>query len=93
MIGPLDQRSRMRCSGAAARSCGIKRTKNWTDIWLAKLREDQRKAKADIALIITTLLAILVVCLKPVSINRTLQRTIHATKSGRQRRCTAWTWQ
>ena len=49
VIGPLDQR------------CGtilweFKRTKNWTDIWLAKLREDQRKAKADIALIITNAL-------------------------------------
>ena len=33
-----------------------KHTKNWTDIWLAKLREDQRKAKADIALIITNAL-------------------------------------
>lgn len=30
-----------------------KRTKNWSDGWLAKLREDQRAAKADIALIVT----------------------------------------
>jgi hypothetical protein len=30
-----------------------KRTKNWSDIWLAKLREDQRAAKAEVALIIT----------------------------------------
>jgi hypothetical protein len=33
-----------------------KRTKNWTDTWLAKLREDQRKAKADIALIVSNTL-------------------------------------
>lgn len=33
-----------------------KRTKNWTDAWLAKLREDQRNAKADIALIASTAL-------------------------------------
>jgi hypothetical protein len=49
VIGPLDQQ------------CGMilwesKRTKNWTDTWLAKLREDQRKAKADIALIISNAL-------------------------------------
>jgi hypothetical protein len=30
-----------------------KRTKNWSDGWLAKLRDDQRAAKADIALIVT----------------------------------------
>ena len=33
-----------------------KRTKNWTDTWLAKLREDQRNAKADMALIVSTAL-------------------------------------
>jgi hypothetical protein len=49
VIGPLDQH------------CGTilwetKRTKNWTDSWLAKLREDQRKAKADIALIVSNAL-------------------------------------
>ena len=33
-----------------------KRTKNWTDGWLAKLREDQRKAKADVALIVSSVL-------------------------------------
>lgn len=31
----------------------FKRTKNWSDGWLAKLREDQRAAKADVALIIS----------------------------------------
>jgi hypothetical protein len=30
-----------------------KRTKNWSDGWLAKLRDDQRAAKAEIALIVT----------------------------------------
>jgi hypothetical protein len=31
----------------------LKQTKNWVEGWLAKLREDQRNAKADIALIIS----------------------------------------
>ena len=30
-----------------------KRTKNWSDGWLAKLRDDQRAAKADLAVIVT----------------------------------------
>jgi hypothetical protein len=30
-----------------------KRTKNWTDTWLPKLRDDQRAAKADLAVIVT----------------------------------------
>ncbi|MGE4102051.1 MAG: DUF2130 domain-containing protein [Pirellulales bacterium] len=30
-----------------------KRTKNWSDGWLAKLRDDQRAAKADVALIVS----------------------------------------
>jgi len=30
-----------------------KRTKNWSDGWLPKLREDQRAAKAEIAIIVT----------------------------------------
>ena len=38
--------------------CGMilwesKRTKNWSDGWLPKLREDQRAAKADIAIIVS----------------------------------------
>jgi hypothetical protein len=33
-----------------------KRTKNWVDGWLAKLRDDQRKAKADLALIVSNAL-------------------------------------
>ena len=46
VIGPLNQ------------ACGTilwesKRTKNWSDGWLPKLREDQRAAKADIAVIIS----------------------------------------
>src|SRR3984957_21083390 len=30
-----------------------KRTKNWSDSWVGKLREDQRAAKADVALIVS----------------------------------------
>ena len=30
-----------------------KRTKNWSDTWLPKLREDQRKAKAEISILIS----------------------------------------
>jgi hypothetical protein len=46
VMGPLNQH------------CGsilweAKRTKNWSDTWPAKLREDQRKAKADVALIVS----------------------------------------
>lgn len=33
-----------------------KRTKNWSDGWLAKLRDDQRTAKADVALIVSQVL-------------------------------------
>lgn len=33
-----------------------KRTKNWSDGWLAKLREDQRQAKAEIAIIASVVL-------------------------------------
>ena len=41
----------------AAQSCGKhKRTKNWSDGWLGKLREDQRAAKAEIAIIISQVL-------------------------------------
>ncbi len=45
-------------NGAVGPSAGIilwefKRTKNWSDGWLSKLREDQRAAKADTALIIS----------------------------------------
>src|SRR5690348_170470 len=50
-----------RVIGPANQPCGTilwecKRTKNWADGWLAKLREDQRRAKADIALIVSTAL-------------------------------------
>ena len=31
----------------------MKRTRNWSDGWLSKLRNDQRQAKADVALIVT----------------------------------------
>lgn len=33
-----------------------KRTKNWSDIWITKLKEDQREAKADIAVIVSDIL-------------------------------------
>ena len=33
-----------------------KRTKNWSDLWLVKLREDQRIAKAEIAIIVSQVL-------------------------------------
>ena len=33
-----------------------KRTKNWSDSWLVKLREDQRTAKADISIIVSQVL-------------------------------------
>ncbi len=45
----------------AGQVCGTiiwesKRTKNWSDGWLPKLRDDQRTAKAEIALIVTNVL-------------------------------------
>jgi hypothetical protein len=33
-----------------------KRTKNWSDVWLVKLREDQRQAKADISVLVSQVL-------------------------------------
>lgn len=47
--------------GASGQPCGTilwetKRTKNWSDGWLAKLREDQREAKADIPVIVSHVL-------------------------------------
>lgn len=47
-----------RVMGADGRPVGailweVKRTRNWSDAWLAKLRSDQREAKADIALIVS----------------------------------------
>lgn len=50
-----------RIVGSIGQHCGTilwesKRTKNWSDGWLPKLREDQRAAKADIALIVTQVL-------------------------------------
>jgi hypothetical protein len=46
VIGPLNQ-----ICGAILWEC--KRTKNWSDGWLPKLREDQRTAKAEIAVIVS----------------------------------------
>jgi hypothetical protein len=50
-----------RVIGPAGQTCGTilwesKRTKNWSDGWLPKLREDQRTAKAEIAVIISQIL-------------------------------------
>lgn len=50
-----------RIVGAIGQHCGTilwesKRTKNWSDGWLPKVRDDQRAAKADIALIVTHVL-------------------------------------
>jgi hypothetical protein len=47
-----------RVMGPLARHCGTilwetKRTKNWSDAWLPKLRDDQRAAKAEVALLVT----------------------------------------
>jgi hypothetical protein len=47
-----------RVVGPSAQACGTiicesKRTKNWSDGWLVKLREDQRAAKAEIAVIVS----------------------------------------
>ena len=49
VISPLGQQS-------GAILWESKRTKNWSDGWLAKLRDDQRTAKAEIAIIISQVL-------------------------------------
>lgn len=50
-----------RVLGSLGQVCGTilwesKRTKNWSDGWLVKLREDQRAAKAEIAIIVSQVL-------------------------------------
>jgi hypothetical protein len=50
-----------RVLGHAGQTCGTiiwesKRTKNWNEAWLAKMRDDQRVAKAEIALIVSSAL-------------------------------------
>jgi hypothetical protein len=45
----------------AGQTCGMllwesKRTKNWSDAWLTKLRQDQRTVKADFALLVSRVL-------------------------------------
>jgi hypothetical protein len=50
-----------RVLGHAGQICGTiiwetKRTKNWNEAWLAKMRDDQRVAKADMALIVSSVL-------------------------------------
>ena len=47
-----------RVAGPSGQQCGTilwesKRTKNWSDGWLPKLRDDQRTAKAEVAVIVT----------------------------------------
>lgn len=47
-----------RVTGARGQACGTilwesKRTKNWSAAWIDKLKQDQRAAKADIAVIVT----------------------------------------
>jgi len=47
-----------RVSGRTGKSVGVliwesKRTKTWSDQWLSKLRDDQRAAKADVAILVT----------------------------------------
>ena len=46
MLGPLGQ-------GCGTILWEAKRTKHWTDGWLAKLRDDQRAAEADLAIIVS----------------------------------------
>ena len=48
-------------AGQTGQLCGtilweFKRTKNWSDSWLPKLRDDQRSAKADVAIIVSNAL-------------------------------------
>jgi len=50
-----------RVIGVSGSVCGtvlweMKRTKNWGGDWITKLKEDQRRAKADIAIIVSTAL-------------------------------------
>jgi hypothetical protein len=50
-----------RVLGVSGQNCGTilwesKRTKNWSDGWLAKLRDDQRSANAELALLVSTAL-------------------------------------
>lgn len=50
-----------RVVGTGGQACGVilwefKRTKNWSDAWLVKLRDDQRVAKAEIAIIVSHIL-------------------------------------
>jgi hypothetical protein len=50
-----------RVMGPLGQACGTilwesKRTKNWSDGWLSKLRDDQRTAKAEVAVIVSQIL-------------------------------------
>lgn len=50
-----------RVNNRAGISCGLviweaKRTKNWSDGWISKLKDDQQQARADIAVLVTAVL-------------------------------------
>jgi hypothetical protein len=50
-----------RVCSPAGHACGSilwesKRTKNWSDLWLPKLKQDQREAKAEVAILVSTAL-------------------------------------
>jgi hypothetical protein len=50
-----------RINSAGGTACGtilweLKRTKNWSDGWLTKLREDQRRAKAEVCVLVSEVL-------------------------------------
>jgi hypothetical protein len=50
-----------RVCGPAGQECGTilwesKRTKNWSELWLPKLKKDQREAKAEVAILVSTAL-------------------------------------
>ena len=56
--GQLGADALQKVVGKTGHVCGTilwesKRTKNWSDGWLVKLRQDQREAKADVAIIVT----------------------------------------
>ncbi|WP_024507173.1 DUF2130 domain-containing protein [Bradyrhizobium sp. ARR65] len=42
-----------RGDGGGRDTLGAQNTKNWSDAWLQKLRDDERAATADVALIIS----------------------------------------
>jgi len=60
-INPFGWKRRTPDIDPTGQACGTilwesKRTKNWSDNWLPKLRDDQRSAQAEIALIVSSVL-------------------------------------